>query len=206
MQQTTFRIADAKVWHALRKPERMRLFEAVRSSGGCSAQQLAVRVGMSSPLTHYHLKLLAAAGLLQNAKGKRYRGKGGMFTATTQTIHITVDPNDAAQARRARMLMQAWFELSQEATQVAAGTHDWQRWEKLTKAECKQIDAHMQAIHALMERASARRTGRTELTDATHVVTTAIQPLASTGLAAPGWKLIAGGRGGRRSSGRRDGR
>ena len=80
MQQTTFRIADAKVWHALRKPERMRLFEAVRSSGGCSAQQLAVRVGMSSPLTHYHLKLLAAAGLLQNAKGKRYRGKGGMFT------------------------------------------------------------------------------------------------------------------------------
>jgi len=56
----------------------------------------------------------------------------------------------------------------------------------------------MQAIHALMERASARRTGRTELTDATHVVTTAIQPLTSTGLAAPGWKLVAGGRGGRR--------
>lgn len=194
MQQPTFRIADAKVWHALRKPERMRLFEAVRSSGGCSAQQLATRVGMSSPLTHYHLKLLAAAGLLQNAKGKRYLGKGGVFTAAAQTIQISVDPNDAAQARRARMLMRAWFDLSQEATQVAGGMHDWQRWEKLTKAECRQIDAHMLAIHALMERASARRTGRTDMTDATHVVTTAIQPLASTGLAAPGWRLVAGGR------------
>jgi hypothetical protein len=51
----------------------------------------------------------------------------------------------------------------------------------------------------LMERASARRAGRTDVTAATHVVTTAIQPLASTGLAAPGWKLIAGGRGGRRN-------
>jgi predicted ArsR family transcriptional regulator len=152
MQQTTFRIADAKVWHALRKPERMRLFEAVRSSGGCSAQQLAARVGMSSPLTHYHLKLLAAAGLLQNAKGKRYRGKGGMFTAATQTIHITVDPNDAAQARRARMLMQAWFELSQEATQVANGTHDWQRWEKLTAAETKNAEnvARLAALDQMM--------------------------------------------------------
>ena len=198
MQQVTFRIADAKVWHALRKPERMRLFEAVRSSGGCSAQQLAVRVGMSSPLTHYHLKLLAAAGLLQNAKGKRYRGKGGMFTAATQTIQISVDPNDASQARRARMLMQAWFKLSQDTTRVAAGTHDWQRWEKLTRAECKQIDAHMQAIHAVIERASARRSGRSEPAHATHVVTTAIQPLASTGLAAPGWRLVAGGRRGGR--------
>lgn len=199
MPETTFRIADAKVWHALRKPERMRLFEAVRSSGGCSAQQLAARVGMSSPLTHYHLKLLAAAGLLQNAKGKRYRGKGGVFTATAQTIRIAVDPSEATQARRARMLMQAWFELSQEATRAAAGIHDWHRWEKLTKAECGEIDAHMQAIHDVMERAAARRTGRTEPTDATHVVTTAIQPLASTGLAAPGWKLVAGSRrGGRR--------
>ena len=198
MQHTTFRIGDAKVWHALRKPERMRLFEAVRSSGGCSAQQLAARVGMSSPLTHYHLKLLAAAGLLQNAKGKRYRGKGGVFTAATQTIQIAVDPTDATQARRARLLMQAWFELSQEATQIATGTHDWQRWERLTKAECRQIDAHMQAIHAVMQRASARRTGRSDVSDATHVVTTAIQPLASTGLAAPGWRLVAGGRRGSR--------
>lgn len=194
MHSPTFRIADAKVWHALRKPERMRLFEAVRSVGGCSAQQLAALVGMSSPLTHYHLKLLAAAGLLQNAKGKRYRGKGGVFTAVAPSIRISVDADDATQARRARMLMQAWFELSQDATQVAAGTHEWQRWERLTKAECRQIDAHMQAIHALMERAAARRTGRTTLTDATHVVTTAIQPLASPGLAAPGWRLVASAR------------
>jgi len=202
MQHTNFRIADAKVWHALRKPERMRLFEAVRSSGGCSAQQLAVRVGMSSPLTHYHLKLLAAAGLLQNAKGKRYRGKGGVFTAATQTIQIVVDPNDATQARRARMLMQAWFEASQDVARVGVGTHDWQRWEKLTAAECREIETHMRAIHDVMQRAAARRDGRAQLSDATHVVSTAIQPLASAGLPAPGWRLVAS-RGGHRGSGRR---
>ena len=198
MQHTSFRIGDAKVWHALRKPERMRLFEAVRSSGGCSAQQLAARVGMSSPLTHYHLKLLAAAGLLQNAKGKRYRGKGGVFTAATQTIQITVDPNDSTQARRARMLMQAWFEASQDVARVGVGTHDWQRWEKLTAADCREIETHMQAIHEVVQRAAARRQGRTQLIDATHVVTTAIQPLSSAGLPAPGWRLVASGRRGSR--------
>lgn len=171
----------------------MRLFEAVRRSGGCSAQQLAVRVGMSSPLTHYHLKLLAAAGLLQNTKGKRYRGKGGMFTVTTETIDIIVDPRDATQVRRARSLMQGWFAASQSVAHAAGGVHAWHRLESLTRDECREIDAHMQAIQAVMKRAGARRSDAGGLPDATHAVTVAMQPLAAAALPAPAWRLVARG-------------
>lgn len=191
MRPSTFHIADAAVWRAVRKPERMQLFEAVRRSGGCSAQQLASRVGMSSRLTHYHLKLLAAAGMLTAGQGKRYRDKGGVFTAAVPCIDIAVDPADAAQARRARTLLEAWSRFAQDRAHVARGLHAWQRMERLSAAELRAVSAHLRAIESLLERSAARGGSPRALPDATHALTLSIHPLHRASLPAPAWRLMS---------------
>ena len=197
MRSRTFAISDPVVWRALRKPERMQLFEAVRRCGGCSAQQLARSVGMSSPLTHYHLKLLAAAGLLHNAKGKRYRDKGGLFTATTDRIDLAVDVRDTAQVRRARSLMDSWTERAASSSHAADGPMAWQHLEALTKSERRAVQSHMRAIEAVLERAGTRRGGTLGAADATHAVTVRMQALSAPALPSPRWRLVP------RASGRR---
>lgn len=190
MRSSPFHIADATVWRAVRKPERMQLFEAVRRCGGCSAQQLASRVGMSSRLTHYHLKLLAAAGMLIAGRAKRYRDKGGVFTAAVPCIDIAVDPTDAAQARRARALLEAWSDFTQARGHVARGLHAWQRLERLSPAEQRAVMSHLRAIETVLARAAARRHSTRAIPDATHALTLSMQPLQRSSLPAPTWRLV----------------
>jgi len=197
MPTPTLRIADNKVWQALRTRQRMHIFEAVRSSSGCTALQLSKRLGISPQLTFYHMNLLLKAGLLQHTPGRRYRDKGGKFTAVVDKIVLRVDVTQATQMRRARNLFMHATSEAQSQWKPTASSRNVQRCELLDKNDWREIDQHMKAIEVVLDRAAKVRVGRVEIPSASHCVVMALQPLALTGLPTTGWRCVARrGRGG----------
>lgn len=178
-------LSDGKVWHALRKPFRWRLFEAVRSSGGISAQALARRAGITPQLMLYHLRLLQAAGLLAHGDGKRARGKGGLFTATRDAIEVRAAPRDAKAMRRMRQLARAFEDDALAHDEPAAPSP---RWERLRAEEVRRIESLFRQIEETLAVARARRDKDASLPDATHVVAFGVRPIGSGSLPSGGWR------------------
>jgi predicted ArsR family transcriptional regulator len=178
-------LGDARVWQALRKPFRWRLFEAVRSSGGISAQALARRVGITPQLMLYHLRLLQAAGLLAHGDGRRARGQGGLFTATRDGIEVRVPARDAKAMRRWRSLARAFEDEAIETDGPAAPSP---RWERLTPAETRRIAALFAQVQQVLDGARARRDGDATLPSCTHVLAFGARACGSGRLACAGWR------------------
>jgi DNA-binding transcriptional ArsR family regulator len=61
-------VADTAILQALAHPLRLRLLGLLRLNGPSTATKLATQVGESSGLTSYHLRNLAAAGLVTDAE------------------------------------------------------------------------------------------------------------------------------------------
>lgn len=184
---TALSLADARVWRALRKPFRWRLFEAVRASGGISAQDLARRVGISPQLMLYHLQRLELAGLLVHDTGKRYRGKGGKFRACTDRVDLTLRPSNSREASRAESIMSALDTEARAGDPSSLAAAPAVRWERLTAAEVRQIQEALDAVEHVLSKAAMRRAGSGEILDATHVVSAAIRPAAAATLPSPAW-------------------
>lgn len=195
LETTALSLADARVWRALRKPFRWRLFEAVRSSGGISAQDLARRVGITPQLMLYHLQLLEGAGLLAHEAGKRYRGKGGKFRSCAERIDLTLRPTNATERRRAESIVSAMDAeaRAEDTSSIASATAI--RWERLTAAEVRQVRAALDSVEHILETAAARRVGDMRIPDATHVVSIAIRPAAAATLPSPAWSSRCSRRG-----------
>ena len=184
-RSTSLALTDAKVWQALRKPFRWRLFEAVRASGGISAQALAKRVGITPQLMLYHLRLLQSAGLLAHGDGRRARGQGGRFTATRASIEVRATPRDAKAMRRLRQLARAFED---EAVWQGEPCAPSPRWERLRADEVRRIQALFAQVERVLENARARREGDASLADATHVVAFGTRSIGSGSLPTNGWR------------------
>ena len=178
-------LSDGKVWHALRKPFRWRLFEAVRSSGGVTAQMLARRAGITPQLMLYHLRLLQAAGLLEHGDGKRARGKGGLFTATRDAIEVRAAQHDAKAMRRLRQLARAFEDDALAHERPAAPSP---RWERLRAEDVRKIESLFRQVEETLAAARARRDKDASLPDATHVVAFGVRPIGSGSLPSGGWR------------------
>jgi DNA-binding transcriptional ArsR family regulator len=195
LKTTALSLADSRVWRALRKPFRWRLFEVVRASGGISAQDLARRVGISSQLMLYHLQLLEGAGLLAHEAGKRYRGKGGKFRACTERIDLTLRPSNATERRRAASIVSAMDAEARAGHVSSLASATAVRWERLTAIEVRRIQAAFDSVERILEQAAARRAGDMRLPDATHAVSVSIRAATAATLPSPAW---SGGRARRR--------
>jgi predicted ArsR family transcriptional regulator len=200
LEPTAFALSDAKVWSALRKPFRWRLFEAVRACGGISAQDLARRVGITSQLMLYHLQLLERAGLLTHDAGKRSRGKGGKFRARTDRIDLTIRGDAAIDRRRIDAIMAAFQAETRTDGAPDTGAGSAVRWERLTPIEAKRIARAHAEIEAILDEAATRRGGDTALPDATHAICSSMQRIATVTMPSPAWscRTVRG----RRSGGR----
>lgn len=195
---TTVRVRDPKVWRAIRKPFRWRLLEAVRSTGGMTAQELARRAGISSQLMLYHLQLLEKAGLLTHDAGKRSRGKGGKFRANATRIDLTARPTDRSESRRLESIMLALDEEVRESRLPTESVEDTIRWERLNPDEIRRIRAALASIRDILSVAAGRRAGDASVPDATHVILMGIQAVRPGTLPSPAWSSSPGRRSGRR--------
>ena len=187
LKTTALSLADSRVWRALRKPFRWRLFEAVRASGGISAQDLARRVGITSQLMLYHLQLLEGAGLLVHEAGKRYRGKGGKFRARVERIDLVLRPANATEGRRAESIVSALDTEARAGDPSSLAAASAVRWQRLTATEVRQIQEALDTVEHVLSKAAMRRAGGGEILDATHVVSAAIRPAAAAMLPSPAW-------------------
>lgn len=178
-------LADDRVWQALRKPFRWRLFEAVRASGGITAQALAVRVGLTPQLMLYHLRLLQAASLIDHGQGRRARGQGGVFTAARGSIGLRDATRDAKSSRRLRKLVRAFEDDALAHEEPAAPSP---RWERLRADEVREIEALFGRIEAVLDSARSRREGDASLPDATHVIALGVRAIRSGSLPTTGWR------------------
>jgi hypothetical protein len=195
---TTVRVRDPKVWRAIRKPFRWRLLEAVRATGGMTAQDLARRAGISSQLMLYHLQLLEKAGLLTHDTGKRARGKGGKFRAGTARIDFAARPDDRTEGRKLESILLALDEEVRESRVPTEPVEDTVRWERLNADEVRRIRAALASIRDILSVAAGRRAGDTSVPDATHVVSMGIQAVRPGTLPSPAWSSSPGRRAGRR--------
>lgn len=188
MATQTLRFSNPKAWSALRKSFRLRLVEAVRSAGGCNAQQLAKQFGVSSPLMYYHLKLLVAAGLLTHSRGKRYSGMGGTFQANSDHIEILFNPSNKGQTHKRNQFLHEWFSDVLETSHADLSTGMTMRWERLTPTECRNIGQHMQAIQAVISGAAKRRIQRNDARTSSHVVMMGLQKVTHPTSPSPAWR------------------
>ena len=91
-------VLDPQSLRALAHPLRVRLLSELREHGVATASRLAERVGVSSGLTSYHLRQLAAAGFLVEEPERR-RGRERWWRAAHHRTSFdteTIGPDDRA--------------------------------------------------------------------------------------------------------------
>lgn len=100
-------VADTTVLQSLAHPLRLRLLGMLRTHGPSTASKLAERCAESSGLTSYHLRHLAAAGLIEEAQPAdltgltRTGGRERWWKATHQTTWFPPPPAGDAAAEAA---------------------------------------------------------------------------------------------------------
>lgn len=173
-------------WDSLRSPFRMRLFEAIRASGGCSARDLADALETSCTALYYHLDRLEAAGLIASEaapvpESERFRGgrRPAIYRACTARLVVECDSASTRDMRRLRKLGESWAdERRSESGRMLAREGEegpeeveFTRWETLTPDEAAAVRALMAQVEGVLAQARARReTGAGVATTANTVV------------------------------------
>jgi len=143
---------DAQSLRALSHPLRVHLLGLLRTHGPSTATKLAERTGHSSGLTSYHLRQMAAAGLV--AEVEQSGGRQRWWRAAHQASHLEpgTDPELAEQylhavvrahARRADTYLEEAITWSPE-WQRGADFSDWVMY--LTPAETERLGTDIAAL------------------------------------------------------------
>lgn len=196
-------VRTAAHWQVLRSPYRMRIFEAVRSTGGCCIKDLADALGSSTTALYYHLELLTRAGAIastvvepEGTAASRGGRRPALFTACGSRIVVAYDARSSRDLRRLATLNRVWLEESQlellppetpstreerpSDTVVMASTV----WEVLTEAEATEIRECLDQVETVLAGARERRADQAcALKPATHHV--AFTMVATTGETLP---------------------
>lgn len=126
-------VADTAVLQSLAHPLRSRLLGLLRTHGPSTASKLAERCAESSGLTSYHLRHLAAAGLIEEARPADLAGRtrtGGRerwWKATHQTTWLQPPPagDDDAEAATADFQRVMLASLTDRARSWLSVAHTW---------------------------------------------------------------------------------
>lgn len=88
------RLTDPSVLRALGHPARLRMLDVLQERGGATATECAEVVELSASACSWHLRQLAAAGLVRDA-GRRADGRERVWEATVPSWHVDMDTIDA---------------------------------------------------------------------------------------------------------------
>jgi DNA-binding transcriptional ArsR family regulator len=161
------RVTDSRVLAAMAHPVRRRLLNVLKVDGPAMASVLAERTGEAVGNVSHHLKVLAAADLIEEApelardrRERWWRRTPGRVRWSTRDF--AGDEADAAVERAARSLnldaelgfLRAWEEApEQERESWREGPFSLQTWLRLDDAELSELSAE---LIALIERWSDR--------------------------------------------------
>lgn len=127
----TVEVRDPRVLRALAHPLRGRLLGLLRLDGPSTATRLGARVGESSGTTSYHLRQLAAHGLVGEVEGRgtgRERWWQAMHLMTNWEPDVLLDQPGGPEANEAmhRLQIESWGrELAAWAQAGGAHGRDW---------------------------------------------------------------------------------
>lgn len=149
------------VWNAIRSPLRLQLLEAVATKPGATARDLADALGTSAPRLHYHLNILANAGLLRSVSG----GVNGAGYEVAQMPSLQSNGEGSGEGRIRTLLvelvtsgMSSIGRSSDSDPQDGQASFARAGHEALAPHEIESVQAHLREIEAIFGRARERRT------------------------------------------------
>ncbi len=203
--EIVLRVRTPAHWQVLRSPHRMRVFEAIRSSGGCCIKELADALNSSTTALYYHLELLTKAGLILSTLAEPESGcanRGGrrpaIFMARGERVVVEYDPSNSRDRRRMTAIHQTWMaESLNEICPQAVNAPDSEMecaspaltntsWEVLNQDEADEIREYLARVEAVLAQARARRdrsSGRVPLSS--HHVAFSFTPVGEPVLPSP---------------------
>ncbi|WP_406830978.1 winged helix-turn-helix domain-containing protein [Pedococcus sp. KACC 23699] len=152
------RVTDAKALSAMANPFRSRMMDALKVDGPSTASGLAQRTGQAVGSASHHLKVLAEAGLVEEApdlaKDRRERWWRLVDPGTRWSRAEFADDTAALTAAYAAeaLTLQRQFERTQEWNANAASVPEWdaaafnsQNWMRLTPEELGELSGEIVA-------------------------------------------------------------
>jgi DNA-binding transcriptional ArsR family regulator len=174
---------DAARLKALAHPLRLRILGALRMVGASTASRLAERLGESSGLTSYHLRTLAAAGLVEEVP-ERGTARDRWWRAAHDVSSFQSTDFDATEAAPAAAWLESYGDRVRER-EAATWVAERDRWSPEWRDTADRSDYHLlvtadevralttalhEAIGAALARTVARRDGEAPLPEgAEHV-------------------------------------
>ncbi|KRE52782.1 helix-turn-helix transcriptional regulator [Phycicoccus sp. Soil748] len=150
------RITEAKALSAMANPFRARMMDALKVDGPSTASALAQRTGQAVGSASHHLKVLAEAGLVEEApelaKDRRERWWRLVDPGTRWSRADFADDTAAVTAAYAAeaLALQRQFERTREWNANAASVPEWdeaafatQNWMRLTPAELGELSVEL---------------------------------------------------------------
>jgi len=128
-------VTDAASLQGLAHPVRLRLLGLLRRDGPSTASKLADELGISSGLSSYHLRQLAAAGHIVPAESGERRGRERWWAAARRSTHVGPPPAGDAEAAAltADYLDVVLTVHLDKARRWLATEHDWPaEWQNAT--------------------------------------------------------------------------
>ncbi|WP_433354516.1 winged helix-turn-helix domain-containing protein [Microtetraspora malaysiensis] len=120
---------DAGALKAFVHPVRLKLYELLEEHGAATATQLAARVGENTGVTSYHLRKLAAHGLIvdvpEQGKGKERFWKTTGFTADIDELRRNPETAQAAEALATATVRQRGAELARWVEESRTAPRPW---------------------------------------------------------------------------------
>jgi DNA-binding transcriptional ArsR family regulator len=159
------KIEDAQLLRAMAHPLRLRLIGSLRMDGPGTASGLGRRLGESSGLTSYHLRMLAKYGFVEDYP-ERNRGRERWWRAVDEGFEWSLDTDDRGMIEADRELglqivseqerwLQRWhYELPDWDRGWRAAANGTDQWFELTQAELRELSDEVLAV---LERYADRR-------------------------------------------------
>jgi DNA-binding transcriptional ArsR family regulator len=152
-------VTDAKALSAMANPFRARIMDALKVDGPSTASHLAQRTGQAVGSASHHLKVLAEAGLVEEApelaRDRRERWWRLVDAGTRWSRSDFADDTAAVTAAYAAeaLALQRQFERVKEWNANAASMPEWdaasfatQHWMRLTPDELRQVAEEVVAL------------------------------------------------------------
>lgn len=171
------------------KPARLEIFESLQVTGASSAADLAQRLGRKVDTLYYHLKKLLAIGVVVASKEGAGDGPGRpgvLYELVARTVTMKFDlasprareafvKGSSTVLRLADRDVQAALDMPNTRLEGVRRNMLVRRYRaRLTAAELKQANSHINELHALFtDRSGASGTSKGKF----HVITSVLTPL-----------------------------
>ena len=161
---------DSTTLAAFANPTRSRLLDALAADGPSTPSALARRVGIASGSASHHLKVLAEAGLVEEAEGlsedRRQRHWRLAHAQTRWSRHELTDESARAAAYEAELLsLRRQYEraraalLASEDDRTPTGAFATQLWVALTPDELDELSREIVAVFTRWKRRTVPQDG-----------------------------------------------